>query len=89
MSSGWDRREILNKNFRQKTRKLEITWEHKHIWRKITMGQEMGCDGGKLNHWLRQRTVASRFEHNNETPNVTRFIFYLGHFWFLNRNLAS
>jgi len=27
MSSGWDRREIYNKNFRQKTRRLEITWK--------------------------------------------------------------
>ena len=39
------------------------------------MGQETGCDGGKLNHWFRERTVASRYEHGNETPIVSRFIF--------------
>lgn len=27
MSSGWDRREIRYKHFRQKTRRLQITWE--------------------------------------------------------------
>lgn len=27
MSGGWDRREIHNKNFRQKTQRSEITWE--------------------------------------------------------------
>ena len=39
------------------------------------MGQETGCDSGKLNHWFGERTVASRCEHDNETSNVTRFIF--------------
>jgi hypothetical protein len=77
MSSGWDGTDekYVTKIFVRKPEGLRTLGKHKHIRRKMTMGQETECHGGKLNHWFRERKVAIRCEHDNETSNLTRFIF--------------